>query len=163
MNDSHRYLCVTFITYYSPIVRMPKDRPQCGLIIEDLQGRVFLQLRDNKPSIPFPNAWGTFGGQIEIGETPEQAIKREISEELSFDCSSAIKYAEYYYDNYWIHMFYLRGKFSESCFVVREGQRGQFLSLEEVLHVPCAFNCREIVEDYYRRFHPTVASKKNID
>ena len=44
---------------------MIKTRPQCGLILEDGQDRILLQLRDNKPDIEFPNKWGTFGGEIE--------------------------------------------------------------------------------------------------
>lgn len=140
---------------------MSKDHPQCGLIIEDANGRVFLQLRDDKPSIPFPNSWGTFGGQIEDGETPGQAIRREISEELSFDCPGAEFYAKYYYDTYWIRMFRIKGDFSTSDFIVREGQRGEFLSLDEVRAAQCAFNCKEIVEDYFARFYPTITSEKS--
>jgi len=41
-----------------------------------------LQRRDNKKNIPFPNKLGTFGGQIEDNECPEEAMKRELMEEL---------------------------------------------------------------------------------
>ena len=103
---------------------MPKDHPQCGLLIEDAAGSVFLQLRDDNPSIPFPDSWGTFGGQIEDGETPEQAIRREISEELFFDCTGAMFYERYYYDNYWIYMFRIKGDFRASDFVVEKVKEG---------------------------------------
>ena len=58
---------------------MKKTKPQCGLIIENAEGRVLLQLRDDKRTIPYPNCWGTFGGQVEDGETPEHAIVREVN------------------------------------------------------------------------------------
>lgn len=45
-------------------------------------GRYVLQRRDDKLGIFFPDFWGAFGGAIEAGETPEQALCREIREEL---------------------------------------------------------------------------------
>jgi len=45
---------------------MGNKRPQCGLILENREGKVLLQLRDNRPDILFPNLWGTFGGEIVI-------------------------------------------------------------------------------------------------
>lgn len=43
-----------------------------------------MQHRDN--NAPYePNMWGFFGGHIEEGETPEQAVVREIKEELQID------------------------------------------------------------------------------
>ncbi len=44
--------------------------------------RLLLQLRDNIPEIIAPNHWGLFGGTVDEGETPAEAMKREIEEEL---------------------------------------------------------------------------------
>jgi len=44
-----------------------------------------LQLRDNKQTIPYPNKWGTFGGQVEEMESPEDALIREVREELDYN------------------------------------------------------------------------------
>ena len=46
------------------------------------EGRLLLQLRDNKPDIYCPGCWGLFGGAIDKGETPETALRRELFEEL---------------------------------------------------------------------------------
>ncbi|MBD3313182.1 NUDIX domain-containing protein [Candidatus Woesearchaeota archaeon] len=42
-------------------------------------------LQDRKGISKRGEEWGYFGGGIEQGETPEQALVREINEELDFD------------------------------------------------------------------------------
>lgn len=48
-------------------------------------GGVLLQLRDDVPDIGHPGHWGLFGGGIEAGETPLDAARRELAEELGLD------------------------------------------------------------------------------
>lgn len=43
-----------------------------------------LQLRDFKSNITYPGHWSSFGGKIENGEVPIQALCRELDEELRF-------------------------------------------------------------------------------
>jgi 8-oxo-dGTP diphosphatase len=54
-----------------------------SILLFDNSGRVLLQHRtDDAPA--FPGFWSFFGGQIETGETPEEAVKRETFEELKY-------------------------------------------------------------------------------
>ena len=47
-------------------------------------GRWLMQLRDEIPGIVAPGCWGLFGGHLDPGETPEQAVRRELMEEISW-------------------------------------------------------------------------------
>ena len=47
------------------------------------KGKYFLQKRDNKKNIHFPNFWGLFGGKIMNNESKIDAILREIKEETN--------------------------------------------------------------------------------
>ncbi|PMB44178.1 NUDIX hydrolase [Fischerella thermalis CCMEE 5330] len=47
--------------------------------------KFLMQLRDNIANILYPGYWGLFGGHIELGETPDVAVKREILEEIGYN------------------------------------------------------------------------------
>ncbi len=56
-----------------------------AIILENREGEFLFYMRDDKPGIPFPAHWDLIGGHVEQGETPEQALVREVKEELDFD------------------------------------------------------------------------------
>jgi len=51
-------------------------------LLFDGDGKLLIYLRDDKPTIPFPNHWDLFGGHVEVGETPDEALCRELQEEI---------------------------------------------------------------------------------
>ena len=58
---------------------VPGDAVAAVIVVGD---RYLLQLRDTIAGIFFPGCWGFFGGAIEDGEAEEDALRREIYEEL---------------------------------------------------------------------------------
>ena len=53
------------------------------IVLFDKEKRILLQHR-SETAKRLPNYWAFFGGGIEAGETPEQAVKRETKEELEY-------------------------------------------------------------------------------
>jgi 8-oxo-dGTP diphosphatase len=57
---------------------------EVALAMLQRQGRWLMQLRDDIPSIVAPGCWGLFGGHLDPGEMPEQALRRELVEEINW-------------------------------------------------------------------------------
>lgn len=47
------------------------------------KGKILMIKRDNKPTIPNPDKWAIPGGGVEKGETFNQALERELKEEIN--------------------------------------------------------------------------------
>ena len=62
-----------------------------------VKGQYVLQLRDNDSNIPEPGMWSLFGGTIEKEESPEDAVVREIKEELSITLTNYQFFCDFEY------------------------------------------------------------------
>ncbi len=69
---------------HQPMVRCsdvhPTHRTVGAVVVVD--GRVLLEERSAE-ALVYPGCWDTPGGHVEAGEDPEQALVREVREELS--------------------------------------------------------------------------------
>ena len=103
--------------------------------MENIGGKLLFQLRDNKYGIPNPNKWGLFGGGMEQGETPVQAVRREVKEELGIDIkpSNLRLLFKKESNSSKRYVFYYKLQKEQESFRLGEGQKYQFLSLREII------------------------------
>jgi 8-oxo-dGTP pyrophosphatase MutT (NUDIX family) len=57
-----------------------------GALVVDDEGRIFFQRRSPHRKL-FPNTWDIVGGHLEPGETVEEALFREVTEETGWTVS----------------------------------------------------------------------------
>jgi 8-oxo-dGTP diphosphatase len=124
-----------------------------AIILENDEGQFLLYLRDNKPGIPFPGHWDLIGGHVEAGETPEEALVREVKEELDIDLKEYEFYKRYECltgDAYENIKYIYTGKINLPIEKVTllEGVRPQYFSKEEIPDVKFANILKSIVMEY---------------
>ena len=93
-----------------------------------------LQLRDDDPSISYPNCWSFFGGEIEPGETPWQALQRELEEELEW-CPVGGSFLFHWINTEnpcRIHFFAIPFTGSSQELILHEGQSFGWFSFSEI-------------------------------
>jgi 8-oxo-dGTP diphosphatase len=124
-----------------------------AIILENTKGQFLLYLRDNKPEIPFPDHWDLIGGHVEEGETPEEALVREVKEELDIDLKEFTFYKKFECltgDAYPNTKYIYSGKINLPIdkITLLEGVRPQFFSREEIPQVKFANILKSIVMEY---------------
>lgn len=56
-----------------------------GALLHTPDGRYLMQCRDDIPGVYMAGYWGLFGGVMENGESADDAMRRELMEELAFE------------------------------------------------------------------------------
>jgi 8-oxo-dGTP diphosphatase len=123
------------------------------VLLFDRNSRLLVYLRDDNPAIPFPNHWDLFGGHLEADETPEQALVREVREELGVELKHWNFFRVYQctrgdvYPNI-KHIYWAQIDQSSAQLTLNEGQRLMSIGLNELDRIKFANILREIVADF---------------
>ena len=97
--------------------------------------KYLLQLRDNDPAISYPNTWSFFGGGVDDGENFDEALMRELEEELSWRPDEVVfmNKSKNNKTNCNISYYLVHYKSSDHRLVLGEGQAMGWYTIDEVM------------------------------
>lgn len=124
------------------------------LIIINDDNDVFLVKRSSNTH-HFPNSWSFPGGKIDENEDKEDALRREIKEELNVEISEMRFFKSYDYslDGKLIHASYYIGKIKGKPEInAKEISDAKWFKIDsDLLDLNWAFNQREIMADFLKQ------------
>ncbi|WP_342515162.1 8-oxo-dGTP diphosphatase MutT [Sporosarcina sp. FSL K6-1522] len=111
---------------------MKKSVHVVGAIIENEQKEILCALRG--PDMTLPNLWEFPGGKIEVGETKEEALKREIQEELgcTIEVFDHVEDTTYEYEKVIVRLETFMAKIVSGTPVISEHAEIRWVSREEL-------------------------------
>jgi 8-oxo-dGTP diphosphatase len=127
------------------------DKPlAAGIILINKSKQVLLILRDDIPSIPFPNHWDLPGGHLMPGESPEACVQREMIEEMELELGKINLFKEYNRDDFHEFIFWKEVELTPSEIELHEGQKAAYFTLEEINTMRLAFHYNEVLREFFQ-------------
>ncbi len=129
------------------------------IILYDTEKNILLQHRDT--NIQFaPDHWAFFGGGIDAGETPEQALAREAYEELRYHVRNPTLVIAQQYQNFGrtgIKYVHAEECLDKTCLELHEGQGWGWFSVKETQHLKMTDTDRAVLgvlDRFLKQFLP---------
>lgn len=126
-------------------------------------GQILLQLRDDRPDLLYPNCWTTLGGGVEEGESFDEAIRRELLEEIELELPVKLWRVDESDIEIHGHLFHVanaiyaaRIDLPVSEIKLNEGQRLGYFGLDDLPNIQIGYN----YEPTFREFFADLAAGK---
>ncbi len=128
-------------------------------LLADHDGKLVIQLRDDKPGLVFPAHWATLGGAIEAGETPDEAMRRELAEEIQ--PAPPVTFWKYFEHQYRVrgevrmvanHVYVGQLPCALEEIKLFEGQRLGSFGKDEIDQLPVAYGLEVVFKAYFETY-----------
>ncbi len=121
----------------------------CAILIHE--GKILATQRSER--MPLPLKWEFPGGKIEVNETPEACLHREIKEELGIEVSLKERLVEneHHYDHLSINLIPYLAEITSGVIVLKEHKSYRFLNPSELLTLDWAAADLPIVHQLLKR------------
>jgi 8-oxo-dGTP diphosphatase len=128
-------------------------RKGCSIIFFNDKNEVLLFLRDDKPNIPCPGMWDVPGGHVEDNETPEQAIVREMKEEIGLELDEFQLFSEVEFPERIEYTYWTNANLDITRINLTEGQALGWFSEQEIQNTELAFGFNKILTKFFKNSH----------
>ncbi len=123
------------------------------MIVQHSDGRVLLQLRDDKPEIPYPNSWCLPGGMRDDHEAAVDCAVRELEEEMGLVVApAALRLIDDRTRSYGHETtFELRLDVDPASIDLTEGQALALFTRDEISEMKLGYDDNEVLQSFFRR------------
>ena len=134
-------------------IGMKTKRRSASILFVNGKNEVLLVLRDDIPTIPYPNCWCIPGGHAEEDETFEQCIVREMREEMELDVRDFETYSVVEHEDVGVTFFWKKVDFQIVDMRLHEGQELHWFSEQDIADIDddaIAFHFKPLILSFMR-------------
>jgi 8-oxo-dGTP diphosphatase len=136
------------------------DPQAVAIILLNDQDEVLLQLRESNPEISFAGLWTLPGGVVGSAETPDEAARRELAEEVGL--STRLSHWKVYRRGsegrkFMIEQHVYSGRTAHAVgeMTLGEGQALRFFKRQELSRLAIAFGFENLLTEFFQQAQET--------